>query len=78
MSVHPNVSHQDLFNLSKLAKQQKNQRAIKIRIETFKQTHDIKLAENFSLITKKKEGLNESTKKLSDVIKDSISGNDNN
>ena len=47
MSVYPNVTHQDLINLAKLAKQKKNQRAIKIKNRISKQTRGIKLTENF-------------------------------
>ena len=53
MSIHPNVTEQDLINSGKLAEQQKNQRVIKNKFNFLKQTHDKKLAENFSLITKK-------------------------
>ena len=53
MSIHPNVTEQDLINSGKLAEQQKNQRVIKNKFIFLKQTHDKKLAENFSLITKK-------------------------
>ena len=54
--------------LRKLAEQQKEQRAEKIKNRILKQTHDIKLAESLSPITKK---LDETTKKLSDVIGES-------
>ena len=52
MSIYPNVSEQDLNNLPKLAEQQKDPRALKIENRIFKQTHDIKLAESLSPITK--------------------------
>ena len=45
MSIFSNVTEQDLINLCKLAEQQKEQGAIKIRNKIIKQTHDIKLAE---------------------------------
>ena len=45
MSIYPNVTEQDLHNLRKLAEQQKNQRAEKIKNRILKQTHGIKLAE---------------------------------
>ena len=61
MSVYSNVPEQDLIILRRLAEQQKDQRALKIKNRILKQTHDIKLAEIFSPITKK---LEESTKKL--------------
>ena len=53
MSIYSNVTEQDLINLHKLAEQQKNQRAIKIKNRILKQTHDHKLAESLSPITKK-------------------------
>ena len=62
MSINPNVTEQDLSNLRKLAEQQKNQQALKNANRTFKQTHDIKLAEILSQITKKLDAFNESTK----------------
>ena len=71
MSIYSNVSEQDLINLRKLAEQQKEQRAIKIKNRTLKQTHDIKLAENFSPITEKLDGVKKSTQDLGDVIKKS-------
>ena len=52
MSIYSNVTEQDLINLRKLAEQQKNQRAEKIKNRILKQTHDIKLAERLSPITK--------------------------
>ena len=68
MSIFSNVTEQDLENLRKLADQQKNQRAEKIKNRILKQTHDIKLAESLSPITKK---LDETTKKLGDFIEES-------
>ena len=53
MSIYPNVTQQDLCILPKLAEQQINQRAIKIKGRILKQTHDKKLAESFSPIAKK-------------------------
>ena len=67
MNIYSNVTEKDLDNLRKLADQQKNQRAIKIKNRILKQTHDIKLAESLSPITKK---LDETTNKLGDVIKE--------
>ena len=52
MSKYPNVTQEDLINLRKLAEDQKNQRALRIKNRILKQTHDIKLAESFSPITK--------------------------
>ena len=54
MSIYSNVTEQGLVNLRKLAEQQKNQRALKIKNRILKQTHDIKLAESLSPIIKKK------------------------
>ena len=53
MSIYSNVTEQDLNNLRKLAEQQKNERAQKIRNKILKQTHDKKLAESLSPITKR-------------------------
>ena len=53
MSIHSNVNEHDLINLRRLAEQQKNQRTFKIRNSILTRTHDIKLAENLSPITKK-------------------------
>ena len=75
MSIYSNVTEQDLDNLRKLAQQQKNQRALKIKNRILKQTHDVKLAESLSPITKE---LKKSTKKISEVIKESNSENENN
>ena len=70
MNIYSNVTERDLIILRKLAEQQKNQRAEKIKNRILEQTHDIKLAESLSPITKK---LDESTKKVSEVIKESKS-----
>ena len=67
MSIYSIVAAEDMINSRKLAKQQKEQRAFKIKKKISKQTHDIKLAESLSPITKKLE-VNKSTKKLGDVI----------
>ena len=56
-----------MINLRELPEQQKNQRALKIKIKILEQTHDIKLAESSSPITKK---LDETTQKLGDVNKE--------
>ena len=75
MSIYSNVTEKDLDNLRKLAQQQKNQRALKIKNRILKQTHDEKLAESLSPITKPiKESLdkvNESTQELGEIIKKS-------
>ena len=52
MSIYSNVTEKDLENLRKLAEQQKNDRAIKNKNRILKQTHDVKLAESLSPITK--------------------------
>ena len=69
MSTYSKVTEQDLINLRKLAEQEKNQRALKIKNRFLKQTHDVKLAENLSPITKKLDELNESAKNLGEVTK---------
>ena len=71
MSIHSNVTEQDLVNLRKLAEQQKNQRAEKIENKILKQTHDIKLAESFNPITIKLDTINDSAKQLGELIKKS-------
>ena len=53
MSFYSNVTEQDLIILRKLAEQQKNRRAEKIKNRNLKKTNDIKLAENLSPITEK-------------------------
>ena len=68
MSIYSNVTEKDLDNLRKLAEQQKEQRALKIKNRILKQTHDKKLAESLSPITEK---LDETIKKLREVIKES-------
>ena len=78
MSIYCNVTEKNLDNLRKLADQQKEQKALKIKNKILKQTHDIKLAESLSPITKKLEEVNKSTKKIGDVIKESNSENENN
>ena len=79
MSIHSNVTEQDLINLRKLAEQQKNRRAIKIKNRILKQSHDVKLAESLSPVIKKldevikstQQPLSPITKKL-DTINESI------
>ena len=68
MSIFSNVTGIDSENLRKLVAQQKEQRALKIKNRILKQTHDIKLAESLSPITKK---LDDTTNKLGDVKKKS-------
>ena len=71
MCIYSNVKEQALINLSKLAEQQKNQQALIIKIRILKQTHDTKLAESLSPVTKKLDIINESTKNVGDVIEES-------
>ena len=78
MSIYSKVTEQDLINLRKLAQKQKEQRALKIRIRISKQTHDKKLAESLSPVTKKLEEFNKSTKKVDDILKEPNSESQNN
>ena len=78
MSIHSNATEQDLDNLRKLAQQKKEQRVLKIKNRILKQTHDVKLAESLSPITKKLEEVNKSTKELGEIVKESNSENVNN
>ena len=71
MSSYPNVTEQDMINLRKLAEQQKNQQALKIKNRILRQTHDIKLPESLSPITKRLDEVKETTQKLGDVNKES-------
>ena len=64
MSIYSNVTEQDLDNLRKLAEQQRNQRALKIKNRILKQTHDVKLAESLSPITRKLDEVNKSTQEF--------------
>ena len=75
MSIYSNITEGDLIILRKLAEQQKNQRAEKIKNRILKQTHDVKLAASLSPITTK---LDETSKKLGVLIKKSTQnlGND--
>ena len=54
MSIFANVTEKNMNILRKLAEQQKNQQAPKIKNRILKQTHDVKLAESLSPITKKR------------------------
>ena len=70
MSIYSNVTEQDLINRRKLAEQQKEQRALNIKNKILKQTHDDKLAESLSPITKKLDEINKTTQKsLSPITK---------
>ena len=71
MSIFSNVTEQDLITTRKLTEQQKDQRALKIENRILKQTHDIKIAENISPITKKLDEVKQYTQIIGDVIKES-------
>ena len=60
-----------MINIQKLAEQQKNQRALKGKNRLLEQTHDIKLAESLSPITKKLNEVKETARKIGDVVKES-------
>ena len=77
MSIYSNVTEQDLIKLRKLAQQQKTKSADEIKNRILKQTHDIKLAESLSPITKNLEEVNKFTKNLGDIRKESNSENEN-
>ena len=57
-----------MISLRKLAEQQKNQKALYIKNRILEQTRDIKSAESLSSITKKLDVINETNKKLSEII----------
>ena len=59
-----------MINQRKLAEQQKNQRALKIKKRILKQTHDNKLAESLSPITYKLDEVKKSTEKLREIVKE--------
>ena len=61
MSIYSKVTEQDLINLRKLANQQKQERAMKIKNRISKQTHDVELTESLSPIIKKLDEFNKST-----------------
>ena len=73
MSFYRKVSEQYLIKIRKLGEQQKDQKALEIKNRILKQTHDIKLAKSLSPNTKK---LDESTKKIGEVLKESNSEDD--
>ena len=73
MSIYSNVTEKDLENLRKVADQQKEQRALKIQNRILKKTHDEKLAESLSPITKRLDEVKKSTKEVGDIIKNSES-----
>ena len=53
MSIYSNSTKQDINNLRKLAEQQKNQGAIKIKSRILKQTHDLKTTKKIITCHKK-------------------------
>ena len=71
MSKYPTVTEQHLIDLRNLAEQQKNERTLKIENRVFKLTHDVKLTESFSPITKELDEFNESTQKIGEIVKES-------
>ena len=74
MSIYSNVTEQDLINLRKLAQQQKEQRALKIKNRILEKTHDKKLAESLSPLTKRLDLIeNNKGEKIGDIIKKSES-----
>ena len=58
------MTRQHLIISRNLVEKQNNQRALENKNKSSKQTQDIKLAENFSPITRKLEEINEFTKKI--------------
>ena len=76
MRICSEVIEQELINIRNIAEQQKTQRALKIKKRLLKQTHENKLADNLSQITKKLDEVNESTRKTGDVKKESNSENE--
>ena len=73
MSLYSNVTEEDLINLRKLAEEERNERALKIKNRILKQTHDKKLAESLSPVTKNLDEVKETTEELGDVNKKSNS-----
>ena len=72
MSIYSNVTEKDLENLRKLADQQKNDRALKIKNRNLKQTHDIKLAKSLSPIIKKLDDVKKSNKESLSPISEKL------
>ena len=67
-----------MISLRKLAEQQKEHRALKLKNRILKQTHDKKLAEPLSPITKNLDTINKPTKKLGDILIESSSETEKN
>ena len=70
MSIYSNATEQNLINLRKLAKQQENERAPKLKNRILKQTHDIELTESLSTITKNLDEVIEAIQKIGEFIKE--------
>ena len=70
MSIYSNATEQNLINLRKLAKQQENERALKLKNRILKQTHYIELTESLSPITKNLDEVIESIQKIGEFIKE--------
>ena len=72
MSIYSNVTEEDYLNLRKLAQQQKEERALKVKNGILKQTHDKKLAESLSPITERLDLVeNNKGEKIGELIKKS-------
>ena len=70
MSSYSNVTEKDLYNLRKLAEQQKEQRALKIKNRILKQTHNKKISESLSPITTRLDLVeNNKGEKIGEIIK---------
>ena len=72
MNFYPKVTKEDLITLCELAEQQNNQRAIKCKSRILIQTRVRNLAENLSPITEKVDEVNESTKKIGEIVKNQM------
>ena len=66
------MTQDDLNILRKIAEQQKNQRAQKIKNKILQQTHDITLGESLSPTTRKLDEVKESTQEVSEIVKKTI------
>ena len=71
MSIYCIVTKQDLINSRKLAEQLQKQHALKNKKRILKQTHDKRLAESLSPVTRKLDEVNESSKLFGEVTKES-------
>ena len=71
MSIYPTITKQGKINFDELTEKQKKQRATETKNRNLKQTHDIKVAENLSPITKKLDNINETTENLGEVVEKS-------